>query len=215
MNVRGEGGDLDREVEARERSGRADVAEGGGGFLRERGRNRVENIEVALEESGGLRLVDHGFAQQVDGGGQAGAGIFAELFDEVLGTVAGDELPRHVDDLGLHGVGDQCRGKGRCGQAGLEGGMEFDGLVAEVFLEVPDDFRGRTEGRQHVDETEELGFERRILHRPLHDARVGAFFGENARSRVGVHEREELLALGANRGFDLRIKGQKPRGRTA
>jgi hypothetical protein len=32
---------------------------------------------------------------------------------------------------------------------------------------------------------------------------------------MGIHEREELVTLGANRRLDLRIKGQKSRSRTA
>ena len=215
MNVRRKGGDLDREIEAGKRSGGPDIAEGGGGLLRERGGDRVEHVEVALEEAGGLRLVDHGFAKQVDGGGQAGPGILAQLFHEVLRAVAGDELPRHVHDLRFHGVGDERRGKGGRGKARLEGGMKLDGLVAEVFLEMPDDLRGRVQGRQHIDKAEELRFECRILHRPFHEARVGAFLGEDAGNRMGIHEPEELVALGANRRLDLRIKGQKPRSRTA
>ena len=67
----------------------------------------------------------------------------------------------------------------------------------------------RIERGQDVDEAEELGLENRVLHRPLHQAGVGAFLGEQRGRRLLIHEREELLALGAESRLKLGIEHEK------
>ena len=205
MDIGREGGDFDREIKARDQAVGAEVAEARRGFLREKFGNRIQNLEIALEEHVGLRLVDDRLAKEVDRRGQAELGIFPDLLDEVLAGFAGDELAGHVDDLRLDGGGDEGGREGRGGETGLEGGVELDGLVAEIFLQVADDFGGIVEGGEDVDKAEELGLEDRILHRPVHQAGVGAFLGEQGRGRLLIHQGEELFALGADGGFDFRV----------
>jgi hypothetical protein len=93
--------------------------------------------------------------------------------------------------------------------AGLQRGVELDGLVAEVFLEVADNLARGVERGQHVDEAEELRLEGRVLHRPVHQAGVGALLREQGRGRLLIHQGEELFALGADGGFDLGVGGEE------
>ena len=210
MDVGRERGDFDREVQARERQAlRADVAEGDGGRLRERGGDGVEDVEIAVEKHVGLGLAHDGFAEEVDRGGEPELRVFAQLLHEVGGRLAGDKLRGHRDDVGLHRTGDEAGGKGRGGETGLQGGIQLHGFVAEVFLEVADDLGGGGEGGQHVDEAEELGLERGVLHRPFHHAGVGPFLGENAGYGRRLHSAEEDFAEFAHAALDGRVGGQK------
>ena len=202
-------GDLDRKVEPGQRPAGADIAETGLRLGAQRGGEGVEHLEVATQKFVGLRLAHDGFAEQVNGGGAAGPGIQPELFDQILRAAAGDELPGHVQHPRLHRAGHERRGERGGGEAGLEGGMQGDRLVAEIFLQVADDLGGRIQRGQHVHEAEKLRLERRILHRPFHQAGVSALFGEDAGRRVRRHQGEELFAFGAERGFQPRVDGQE------
>ena len=206
MDVGREGGDLNGEVESRERTVGADVAEAGFGFVGVEFRDGVEDLEVAIQKHVSLGFADDGLAEQVDGRSDAQFVVLPDLLDQVLAGFTGDELSGHIDDLGLDGTGNEGGGERGGGEAGLEGGVELDGLVAEIFLEMPDDLGGGIEGGEDVDEAEELGLEGGVLHGPVHEAGVGAFLGEQGRGRLLVHEGKELFALGANSGFDLGIR---------
>ncbi len=209
VDVGRERGDFDREIEAGQGALRPEVAEAGRRLLGVELRDRVEDLEVALQEHVGLGVVENGLAEEVDGGGEAELGVLPDLLEQVLAGFAGDELAGHVDDLRLDRRGDEGGGEGGGGKAGLEGGVELDGLVAEVFLQVADNLGGRVERGQDVDEAEELGLEDRVLHGPLHQAGVGALLGKQGRGRLLVHEGEELFALGADGGFDFRVGSQE------
>jgi len=202
VNVGRERGDLEREIEARERAGRGEVAEARFGFACEKSGYGVEDLEVALEKGVGLGVADDGFAEEVDGGGDAGVGVAAEGADEVVGRFAGDELFGHGEDVGFDRAGEESGGEGGGGEAGFEGRVEFDGAVAEVFLQMADDFGGGGERREDVDEAEELGLEGGVAHGPVHEARVDAFFGEKAGRGMGVHQGEKFLPEGADHGFE-------------
>ena len=47
-----------------------------------------------------------------------------------------------------------------------------------------------------------MRFKSRILHRPLHEAGVSAFFRKQRGQGLLVHEGEELFAFGADRRFE-------------
>ena len=209
MDVGRERGNLDREVEARQRAVRPEVAEAGRGLLRIEFGDGVEDLEVALKKHVGLRVADDGFAEEVDRGGEAELEVLFDLLEQILARLAGDKLSGHVHDLGLDGRGDEGRSERGRRQAGLEGGVELNRLVAKVFLQVADNLGGAVERREDVDKTEELGLEDGILHRPVHQPGIGSFLGEQSRGRLLVHEGEELFALGANGGLDFRVRNKE------
>ena len=202
MHIRCERRDFNGEIEARERTLRPDIAEAGRGFLREIFRDGIKDLKVALEESVGLSLVDDRLAEQIDRGGEARFTIFLDLLEEILAAFPGDELAGHVDDLRLDGRGDEGGSKRGCGEPDLQRGIEGDRLVAEIFLKMTNYFRGAIQGRQDIDEAKELRFKSRILHRPLHEAGVSAFFRKQRGQGLLVHEGEELFAFGADRRFE-------------
>ncbi len=178
----------------------------GVGFLGDRLRDRVEDVAVALEKRVGLPVAHDGFAEQIDGRGDPDARVATQLLDEVRRGLPRDELRRHPSDVGRHRPGHERRGERRRGQSGLERGIEFDGLVSEIFLQVTNDLGRRGQRRQYVDEAEELHLERGILHRPLHQAAVDALFRKRSGSVSRVHERKELLALRPDGGFQRGIR---------
>jgi len=107
MDIRREGGNLDRQIEARKGSLRTEVAECRIRVPGEGGGDDVEYLQISLEEAVGLRLGDHRFTEQVDRRGPPGAGVQTELFDEVVRGFAGDELTGHLRHLGFHGIGHE------------------------------------------------------------------------------------------------------------
>ena len=212
MHVGRERGDFHRQIQSRESCAvHAEVAERGCRLLRQRGGDGVEHVEVALEKRIGLGLAHDGFAEEIDRGCEAELRVFAELFHEIVGGFASDELRGHRDDVGLDRTGDKAGRERRRGEAGFHRGIQRDGLVAEVFLQMADDLGGGFERGQDVDEAEELRLERRILHRPLHHARVGTFLGKNSGRGCGVHEREKFFTQRADARFDRGIRREKGR----
>ena len=189
MDLRREGRDFDREVETGQRGATgAQIAEarfrvGAQGLA-----DGAEDVEVALQELVGLGLTHHGLAQQVDGGDHTTTGVGEQPLDEVAGVFAGDKLPGHVGDLRLDRSRDQTRREGRRAEPGLQRRMQLHRAVAEVLLKVADDFGAGIKRREYVDKSEQLGLERRVAHRPLHDPGVGALFGEDAGRRVCIHQ---------------------------
>lgn len=209
VDVGRERGNFDRKIETRERAVGAEIAEGGRRLAREELGDRVEHLEVSPEKDVGLGGAHHRFAEEIDGRGEAKFRVAADLLDEVLTRFAGDELVGHVDDLRLDGRGDEAGGKGGGGEAGLQRGVQLDCLVAEIFLQVANDFGGGLKGGEDVDEAEQLRLERRVLHGPLHQPGVGALFGKQRRRRLLVHEGEQFFAFGLDGGFELGIGDKK------
>ena len=209
MHLRREGRDFHRQVEPREDPLRPHIAGGRLLLLRVEGRDVVEHLAIAVQEDVRLLVADHGLAQEVDRDREALLRILADLPDQVRGVLARDELARHVHDLRLDRSCDDPGGEGGGGQTRLEGGVQLDRLVAEVLLEVLDDVGRRVEGGQDVDKAKQLGLECRVLHRPLHDARIRALLGEYPRSRVRLHPREQVVADAPNPLFKRRIGGRK------
>ncbi len=187
---------LYREIQAGQGDLTGLVTEGGGGGGFEGSGHRIQDADITREEDVGLGFADDRFTEEIDGGGHPALGVSLEAFYEIGGGFTGHKLAGEVGDLGFDRLGHESGGEGRGAQSGFQRGMEDDGVIAEVLLEVAHDFGGGTQRGQDIDEAKELGLERGIAHGPLHEASVGPGFGQEAGSGMGGDAIEEIFADG-------------------
>ena len=139
MHVGREGGDFQREVQARQRAVCAEVAEAGRGFAGEERGDLVEDLEIAPQKGIRLRLADDRLTQEVNGGGVAELGVVPDLLDQRGRIGSGDELPGEVHDLRFARSGHEGGGERGRAQTELERRVQCHGFVAEILLQVADD----------------------------------------------------------------------------
>jgi hypothetical protein len=106
MNVRRERGNFDGEIETGEGALCTEIGKTRLRLFRVELRYGVEDLEVPLQEDVGLGIVEDGFTEKVDRGGEAELGVLFDLLDQVFTRFTSDELAGHVHDLRLHRRGD-------------------------------------------------------------------------------------------------------------
>ncbi len=201
-----EGGDLDRDVDARDRAEMVGLEPRLGLPLRHGGGEVLDQVEVLGAEVIGFDVGDAGLAEQVDGEGDAVVPHFLETWEGGFGVGAGDESRGHAGDLLL----DLSGGEALHEPAGLECGGDDaghgDAGLGEVVVEVVEDLLGRLELGEAVDEAEHLNLEVRVLHGPVHQG-VGVELRGQKPGLVGAGSGQHLGSQFEDPRFAARVGG--------
>ena len=136
-------------------------------------RQRVQHLMVAGGVGVAFLLIDRGFAEQIDGEGEAVLAQLGQPTHRLLDVLPDDELAAHALDVGADGSAHDLGGQ-RAAEPGLprapaQDGGHFGAAGGEILADVPKQgFRGVQVG-QHVHEAEQLHLEVLVFHGPVHD----------------------------------------------
>ncbi len=195
VKVGGQAGELEREIDAGNRAVIVPVDEWNLGRGRDRDVQVAQEGQAGLLVDVGLELADHRLAQQVSRERQLAPAETDDRLDSFRRSGAGDEFSGHDAGRGTRESGEPCLPH-RAGGCELERHSQppRDAIAGfgEVFGEVAPDGRVGVQGRQCVDEPEELDADERVVERRGNESGFppGALPGAGA----AAHAVEELAA---------------------
>ena len=182
VDLRVQRGDLEGEVDARERPPGAVVDDGDG---RPRARllgEAVDEAEVGLLIGLGLGLADARLAEHVEREAHAVAAQAAQRSGGVGRVAADDEALREaLHLLADDGVGERRDGRARGGQVDAPAQRlgRRDALAGEVLAQMAGDLTAAAQGGEDVDEAQHLDLETLVAHRPVHHLALPALGRED------------------------------------
>ncbi len=166
---------LEREVDPGDRPVLVAVDQRDFGGLRQRAGQLVDHRQAGALVPVGLGLADDGFAEQVGRERELPPTQTQHRLHGLVGRGPGDELPGH-DAGGRAGRNGQPflagRARGRQLQGEIQPPRHRVGGLVEILGQVPADRSGVLEGRQGVDEPEELDPDQRVVQGHRHEAVV-------------------------------------------
>ena len=167
---RGEGGDLDGQVRARERAGAVALElRAAPGQLARRGGDDVQRLRAAGGVALRLGLRDRHLAQQVDGAGDAVLPQVAQDAERRLRVLPDDEAVRHVADAGGRRRAERRAARARARHLQRHGhGRRRLLHLAEEAGQVAREVVERAAGGHDVDEAEQRRLELGVLRGELH-----------------------------------------------
>ena len=181
---RREGGDLDAEVDARDRAGGVALEQLARGPGRRGGRDGAQRVLAALRVGVGLLLGDRRLAEQVDRGGGAGLPEPLDLRERVVRVGADDEALGHLPDAERRGGGDGAPGQAAGRERRAAGGERRGGRgLGEQLAEVAGEVLGRVARGADVDEAEDRGAQLGVVDHRGHHAALDGGAGRAARGR--------------------------------